>query len=184
MEVYLIRHTSVDIDSNVCYGQSDVSLSSTFEEEAQKIRQELNIDFEKVYSSPLSRCTLLSNKFSTSVETDTRLLEINFGEWEGKKWDVIHKKELELWMKEFIFQRPPNGENLQNMYLRVSNFLEELRTKNFKSTLIITHSGVIRCMLADILQISLQNIFKFEIRYGRYIHLNLSKDRIMDRILA
>ena len=65
MEVYLIRHTSVDIDSNVCYGQSNVPLSSTFEEDAQKIKKELNIDFEKVYSSPLFRCTMLSSKLNS-----------------------------------------------------------------------------------------------------------------------
>ena len=34
MVVYLIRHTSVDIPQGVCYGQTDVPLNPTFEEEA------------------------------------------------------------------------------------------------------------------------------------------------------
>ena len=34
MVVYLIRHTSVDVPQGVCYGQTDVPLNPTFEEEA------------------------------------------------------------------------------------------------------------------------------------------------------
>ena len=36
MVVYLIRHTSVDVPQGVCYGQTDVPLNPTFEEEAAK----------------------------------------------------------------------------------------------------------------------------------------------------
>lgn len=34
MEVILIRHTSVDVPTGVCYGQTDVPLRATFEQEA------------------------------------------------------------------------------------------------------------------------------------------------------
>ena len=36
MEVILIRHTSVDVPKGVCYGQTDVPLRDSFEEEASK----------------------------------------------------------------------------------------------------------------------------------------------------
>ena len=34
MNIYLIRHTSVDVPKGLCYGQSDVPLRPTFEIEA------------------------------------------------------------------------------------------------------------------------------------------------------
>ena len=35
MEIYLIRHTSVDVPAGYAYGQTDVPLKPTFEEEAE-----------------------------------------------------------------------------------------------------------------------------------------------------
>ena len=36
MEIYLIRHTSVDVPAGYAYGQTDVPLKPTFEEEAER----------------------------------------------------------------------------------------------------------------------------------------------------
>ena len=41
MVVYLIRHTSVDVPQGVCYGQTDVPLKPTFEEEAAQTSAQL-----------------------------------------------------------------------------------------------------------------------------------------------
>lgn len=57
MVVYLIRHTSVDVPQGVCYGQTDVPLNPTFEEEAAQTSARLKgLQFDKVYMSPLTRC--------------------------------------------------------------------------------------------------------------------------------
>ena len=50
MVVYLIRHTSVDVPQGVCYGQTDVPLNPTFEEEAAQTSARLKgLQFDKVY---------------------------------------------------------------------------------------------------------------------------------------
>ena len=41
MEVILIRHTSVDVPPGVCYGQTDVPLKPTFEQEAAVTQENL-----------------------------------------------------------------------------------------------------------------------------------------------
>jgi alpha-ribazole phosphatase len=49
MDIYLIRHTSVDVPKGLCYGQSNVSLTKTFEEEAKVIQKKLpltQVDFD------------------------------------------------------------------------------------------------------------------------------------------
>ena len=61
MEVTFIRHTSVDVPPGVCYGQSDVPLRDSFEQEAAITSENLKTyrpqgrDFDHVYTSPLSR---------------------------------------------------------------------------------------------------------------------------------
>lgn len=60
MKIYLVRHTAVDIPGVMCYGQTDVPLKETFEEEAQIVKTEVDkLSPDIVYSSPLSRCTKL-----------------------------------------------------------------------------------------------------------------------------
>ena len=57
MDVFLIRHTSVDVPSGTCYGHTDVALRPTFPEEAARVKQQLDAyTFDAVYTSPLSRC--------------------------------------------------------------------------------------------------------------------------------
>ena len=38
MEVLLIRHTAVEVAPGICYGQTDVPLKSTFEQEAEVVK--------------------------------------------------------------------------------------------------------------------------------------------------
>lgn len=58
MNIYLIRHTSVDVPKGLCYGQSDVPLRPTFEAEAAVTKAKIeSIHFDMAYTSPLSRCT-------------------------------------------------------------------------------------------------------------------------------
>ena len=92
MEVTFIRHTSVDVPPGVCYGQSDVPLRDSFEQEAAITSENLKAyrpqgrDFDHVYTSPLSRCVRLATYCGyPDAERDKRIMEINFGDWERKR---------------------------------------------------------------------------------------------------
>ena len=90
MEVILIRHTSVDVPSGVCYGQTDVPLKPTFEQEAAVTQENLKAfrPFDHVYTSPLTRCVRLATYCGyPDAERDKRIMEINFGSWEMKPFD-------------------------------------------------------------------------------------------------
>ena len=63
MEIIFVRHTSVDVAPGTCYGQSDVPLNESFQQEAEAVRQQLLSKAEhplRVYTSPLFRCTRLA----------------------------------------------------------------------------------------------------------------------------
>ncbi len=175
MEVILIRHTTPKIEKGVCYGQSDINVEESFEKETSIIQNQIthldkNIAF---FSSPLKRCRLLAEKLSKKVSFDDRLKELNFGDWELKKWDDIDKKTLDVWMNDFVNIAPTNGESYIDMFGRTSELLKELKEKGIKKAVIITHAGVIRSMNAFVNQIPLKDSFNLKVPYGAIIKLNV-----------
>ena len=149
MIVQLIRHTSVAVDPGVCYGQSDVALRDTFEEEATVSRSRIEGQhFDRVFTSPLSRCTRLAAFCGyPDARRDDRLKEINFGRWELQRFDDITDRTLDEWYNDYLNVRPPEGESFYDQLHRVSAFLEELKQtgRPDERVLIFAHGGVLIC---------------------------------------
>lgn len=183
MEVYVIRHTPVAVGKDTCYGQSDVSLAESFPKDVTYYETQLPSDFDVVCCSPLKRCTDLASalKFQ-NIRIENALLEMNFGDWENKKWEDLNVAELNNWMADFVNVKTPNGENLVELAERVKLFLDELRNQQYKKVLLITHSGVIRCIWAYLLEIPLQNIFKLNVDYFQVLLFNLQGEKQLDSI--
>ncbi len=176
MEVYVVRHTAVKVEKDLCYGQMEVPLADTFAEEARYLQSKLPDSFDAVYCSPLQRCHRLAQEFPyKNIFYEKALMEMNFGKWEGKKWNEINQEELHKWMEDFVNISAPSGENLLGLYERVSDFMNSLRTKDYQKVLLITHAGVIRCLWAYLLEIPLLNIFKIPVAYGEVFAFSLGK---------
>ncbi|MDJ1472902.1 alpha-ribazole phosphatase [Cytophagaceae bacterium DM2B3-1] len=167
MEVILIRHTKVHNPRSVCYGQSDIGLASSFENEKDNIISKLTLTGQfTVYSSPAQRCTRLAETITSTYKVDTRLQEVNFGDWENTPWQDIPQLQLTPWMEDFVTIQPPNGESFQDLHTRVKEFITELQQNDFDKVIVITHAGVIRSILCDSLGIPLVNAFRLTIDYG------------------
>lgn len=145
MVVYLIRHTSVDVPQGVCYGQTDVPLKPTFEVEATQVTANLQgVSFDKVYTSPLTRCVRLATFCGyPDAERDNRLKEINFGDWEMHRFNEISDTNLEKWYADYLHVKATNGESFDDQFRRVANFLDELRQQHFQQVAIFAHGGVL-----------------------------------------
>jgi len=162
MEIILIRHTSVDVPLGVCYGQTDVALRETFQEEAAvtainlKNCQNNGRDFDHVYTSPLSRCVRLASYCGYSdAERDDRIMEINFGQWEMKRFELINDPRLQDWYSDYLHVEATGGESFSMQYKRVCNFLDELKRKSYKQVAVFAHGGVLICaqIYAGLIQI-------------------------------
>ena len=131
MKITIVRHTSVKCTADVCYGLSDVEVADSFETEAQQVKEMLiNRTFEHVYSSPLTRCRKLAAYCGyDNPQTDARLLELNFGDWEGTRWDEITDPNLQRWYADWINECPTNGESFAAQVARVKLFLEQLKAE-------------------------------------------------------
>lgn len=175
MDIYLIRHTSVDVPKGLCYGQSDVPLANTFEEEAKVIQTKLpstQVDFD-LHSSPLSRCTHLMEFLlpEKAFQTDKRWMEMNFGDWEMKLWNDIPEEESQLWMQDFVNVATPNGESFSQMIERVKAVWETTLQETTNDKIIVCHGGVLRTILHLILEIPAQKVFAVDIDYGAVIKI-------------
>lgn len=168
MEIYLIRHTVPAIKKGVCYGQSDLDISNTFENESTQILNSIQFDSTtKIYSSPLKRCVKLAQKFSNNITIDDRLMEINFGDWELKKWDDIPRKESDSWMQDFVNVSTPNGEAYKDLSKRANQVFLEITKNETPKIIIVTHAGVIRSIVSKINDIPLSKSFDLKIEYGQ-----------------
>jgi len=176
MEIYLIRHTTPILSAGLIYGRLEVPLSDTFSQELENIKRKLPEKFDVVYSSPSLRCTELAFHITPDFQTDTRLTELNFGDWEGKTWDTVDQSVLQFWMDDFVNVMVPGGESLTQMYDRVTEFLNSLNQQNYGKTAIVTHAGVIRLILSIIRKAELHDLFEIKVGYGDVIVANLTRN--------
>lgn len=167
MEVYLVRHTTPNVEKGVCYGQSNLDLVDTFDTEANELIKSLPKHFDAVYSSPLTRCSELAKRIVDEPIFDNRLMELNFGDWELKKWDEIPENQLNPWMSDYVNVCPPNGESAQMLFQRAIHFYEELQKQEYSRVAVITHLGVIRMLYAYQNKMDIQTALQeFKLPYG------------------
>lgn len=170
MIVYFVRHTTPDIDKGVCYGQADIDVAENFNDEADFLLNKLqHIKNITVISSPLKRCTKLASKLTPQYITSNELMELNFGDWELKKWNNIPEKETAPWMNDFVTVSVPNGESYLDLFARAIKFYKNIQKNN---TIVVTHSGVIRSVLSHITNTNLNDSFDFKIPYGTIVKID------------
>jgi alpha-ribazole phosphatase len=180
MDVYLVRHTTPDVAVGVCYGQADVGLADSFDAEWLALSPKLeHLANPLVFSSPLQRCAKLAQRaadhfnFSPAF-TDTRLLELNFGDWELEPWRDIPQGIVSEWTDEHVKQAPPNGESYVDLHQRAKAFLYDLaKFQNNKQALVFTHAGVIRALVAEALNLPLREASRVELNYGSVTHITV-----------
>ncbi|MFR9650803.1 MAG: histidine phosphatase family protein [Rikenellaceae bacterium] len=182
--VVLQRHTHPDIRERLCYGWSDIDVRREYldvdlPEVMAQYRSTIEIgSIERLYSSPLQRCSRLAADLQplTSAHEiifDDRLKELNFGEWESRSWDEIYQLEgSKGWFDDYINVAPPKGESFIDLLHRAESLLELLRSRG-EDAIVVTHSGFIRATMAIIGRCALEEVFNDEIKYGGAIEIEL-----------
>lgn len=180
MDIYLVRHTSIEVGKGICYGQSDVDVKESFTAEAALVKERLEeiirggVSFSEVYCSPLQRCRKLAQFCGySSPLIEERVLEINFGEWEMKPFSEIKDPRLLEWYDDYLNVRATGGESFRDQYNRVSCFLKELKDKGKDNTLIFTHGGVLICAKIFAGLISAEEAFGYLDDYGTVIKVTI-----------
>jgi alpha-ribazole phosphatase len=129
MEFALIRHTRCDVAAGTCYGHLDVPLASTAAADIELTLSRVP-PVDLVFSSPSRRCYSLAQTLATRDGCEIRmredLRELNFGSWEGVRWDDIPRTLSDAWAADPWNRAPPSGESESQLWQRATRMADEL----------------------------------------------------------
>jgi len=149
--LWLVRHARPLVAPGTCYGALDVPADPAATADcARRLAQVLPAGLHTRHS-PLQRCELLAQSLQAlrpdlMPKLDARLVEMDFGAWEGRAWDAIARADIDAWTTRFAEHRPGGGDSLQEMLQRVAAALHEARAAQPGDVLWISHAGVARCV--------------------------------------
>ncbi|MGB6101493.1 MAG: histidine phosphatase family protein, partial [Comamonas sp.] len=111
MRLWLVRHARVALPEGVCYGASDVAADVQATEAAACQWAECVPLRLVVRHSPLRRCAQLALSLQAlrpdlTLESDARLRELDFGDWEGRPWSAVDREAMDAWLADFAHARP------------------------------------------------------------------------------
>lgn len=147
-EIFIVRHGQTAMNhAKLLQGRSDIPLNETGIRQAEKtgdyfVRE--GIHFDHVFSSPLHRAVETAEaivKGACRVETDERLLEMDYGPYEGISL-VNPPEEITYFFSDFTNHAAPEGmEQLASVVKRLGEFLEEIRSSHLSGNILIsTHA--------------------------------------------
>ena len=143
MKLYLIRHGQCESNVIGRFNYVNEDINEVGIKQAEDLREKIkDIDYDIIISSPLLRAlhtAEIINVNNKEIITDDRLQERKHGSLEGVSCSLVDRDEQWNYYSEKRFGTAEMTKELCN---RVKEFLDELKEKNYKSVLIVAHSGV------------------------------------------
>ncbi len=168
MKLYITRHGETEWNTEKrMQGFKNSNLTEKGVSNAKKLGEALkHINFSKVYSSPLGRTIDTSKHIigdrDIEIITVDYLKEMNLGTWGGMLSDdlvVKYPKEYDNFWNNPHEYTPIDGENFYEVMERASKGLEEIINNEDGDILIVTHTVVIKCLLAKLKNLPIKNLW-------------------------
>ena len=156
MRLLLVRHGQTDWhDPKRAQGWTEVPLNETGRAQAAALAEAMKGEtFDRVLVSDLGRAQDTARVLGRPFETDPRLRERNYGDWEGGDFaatnaQIAAKAQAEGVSLEEV--RPPDGESTVDLWKRVSPLVDEL-AQGEGTTLVVAHGGTVACMVSQLIR--------------------------------
>jgi broad specificity phosphatase PhoE len=166
----LIRHGHVDAIGRRLVGQlPGVNLSTSGLSEVERLRRNLALPLDAVYSSPLERARQTAAPLAADRNLEPMpldgLTEVDFGDWTGLTFDELDR--LPAWHL-FNARRSiapvPNGEPAAQVQTRILGVLDQLATRHAGETFaVVSHADVIRAAVLHYAAIPLDDFQRIQI---------------------
>jgi broad specificity phosphatase PhoE len=189
LKVILLRHgeTPYNADGNRYCGRTDLELTEKGLRQAAKVAAILKgTELAAVYSSPLVRARVTAEIASggADVVTDARLVEVDFGLWEGKRKEEFQPEDPAVWQR---WMGDPEtakaggiGESGGEVVKRMNAFFEEMQIKhNGQTIMVVAHNGVNRLFLASQMGMPLSNYRRFDMENSSVSYFELGDDGVI-----
>jgi alpha-ribazole phosphatase len=174
--LFLVRHGEVVRKGQKKFlGFTDLGLSLRGKKQIQDLAKYLkDIPLDQAYASDLIRAVdsagIICQDRRIKPVSRPAFREMNMGDWDGKSWEDVRKKNSEITpryfynLKKFHF---PGGENWSQFRIRVLKGMEILRKEGQgKNILLAAHAGVNRILLAQALGLRYRNMFRLDQGYA------------------
>lgn len=168
MQVFLIRHPRPLVAAGICYGQLDVDCEDP-QHIARRLLPLLPRD-TRIIASPLRRTRRLAEALHAQPLFDARLMEINFGDWEGKQWAEIDREMIDAWASDVLHFVPPGGESVAMLQARVVACVAGLGEQRVA---LVTHGGVIRALLGHWAQLAVEEWSQLKLAFGSVTRVDI-----------
>ena len=157
---YFLRHGEAgwNAEGRLC-GSTDVPLSDVGHRQAQALARRLATKaVEALYSSPLSRALetarVVGGAIGHEPVLDSRLVELNYGAWEGRTFEEIKRDEpagYQAWDADPASLAPPQGETGLHLIERVTPFLAEVGQRHpTGNVVVVCHKTLCRLLACHI----------------------------------
>jgi alpha-ribazole phosphatase len=148
----LVRHPRVRGGTGRCYGRLDLPLADPGRDIPPLIAALVELRGAQIHTSPLARCRLVAEALAGDWGAlpplvDARLMEMDFGAWEGQAWDDVPRAALDAWAADLMGFSPPGGESGADLILRVSAAWDQM-TAEGRDLVVITHGGPLKVLAA------------------------------------
>jgi broad specificity phosphatase PhoE len=191
--LFLIRHAEVEARYQKIFGgRIDMELSPLGHEQAGKLANYLKRKkIDAIYASPMKRVQLtlapyVQNGAPTPVLM-AGLREVDFGDWTGHNYEGVREKfgaSAFEWLHHLEKGTIPNAERLDVYRARVEPCLREIVERHpGHSVAVFCHGGVIRMLLAILLELPLSKMSAFEIDYASVSEIELQPHRMEIQLL-
>jgi broad specificity phosphatase PhoE len=146
--IVFVRHgqTAVNKEGRL-QGRLDPPLTDLGREQARLAAEGLaGCGARLVVTSPLSRAAetgrAIAEVVGAPLEHDARLLELDYGEWDGRKFAEISDAEWQRWRNDPSFE-PPGGESLVSVGARIADFCDE-HLRSEETVVAVSHVSPIK----------------------------------------
>ena len=180
MRVSLLRHGMTQ-GGDIYRGHTDVALTAEGLLQMQQANAGFALPVDYLVSSNLQRCAAFAALHAQQELLDPRLQEMSFGDWDGQLRSEVwlaHAEQVKAFWNNPMVASAPNGESVAVVQKRAMACLHEhvqlALKQDKKHVLLVTHGGVIRAMLSDLLQMQPQALFNIDVPYGGVVCLKVA----------
>lgn len=139
--------------------------------------------WQAVISSPLSRCSdfarELSARHGLPLELEPRLVELGFGSWEGRTADELTAESPDIlhnFRNNPLMHTPPGAESLVEFRNRIlAAWSAMIEAYSGEHVLVVAHAGVIRMIVALVLDTPLQHLFRVQVSNAGITRIRLEQ---------
>ena len=146
-----MRHPAVAGAAGRCYGRLDLQLADPASV-TPIVTALAPMRGATIHTSPLARCQLVAQTLAASwgqasPTKDARLLEMDFGAWDGMAWDDLPRADLDRWAADLAGFAPPGGESGAALVARVTEFWQMV-SGLAGAQVVVTHGGPLKVLMA------------------------------------